>query len=144
MTETANEALIRNAYAAFALGEIDKLLDLVDPNLEWTYLDPGLPDPAPQTCHGRGELAAALSRQAESGLSSRLEEVRASGDQVLVVSHTPGIDAYRVTPADDRNYDVFSVRQGRVVAIQAYRDELTPLLQWGSRRPRYGHWSRVI
>ncbi len=76
MTETANEALIRNAYAAFALGEIDKLLDLVDPNLEWTYLDPGLPDPAPQTCHGRGELAAALSRQAESGLSSRLEEVR--------------------------------------------------------------------
>jgi ketosteroid isomerase-like protein len=102
MTETANEALIRNAYAAFALGEIDKLLDLVDPNLEWTYLDPGLPDPAPQTCHGRGELAAALRRQAESGLSSRLEEVRASGDQVLVVSHTPGIDAYRVTPADDR------------------------------------------
>jgi ketosteroid isomerase-like protein len=116
----ANETVIRDAYAAYARGEIDKMLDLVDPNLEWTYLDPGLANPDPQTCHGRGELAAALHRQAENGLTSRIEEVRASGDQVLVVSHTPGVDAYRVTPANDRNYDVFTVRQGRVVAIRAY------------------------
>jgi ketosteroid isomerase-like protein len=116
----ANETVIRDAYAAYARGEIDKMLDLVDPNLEWTYLDPGLANPDPQTCHGRGELAAALHRQAENGLTSRIEEVRASGDQVLVVSHTPGVDAYRVTPANDRNYDVFTVRQGRVVAIRAH------------------------
>jgi ketosteroid isomerase-like protein len=45
MTETANETLIRDAYAAYARGEIDKLLDLVDPNLEWIYLDPGLANP---------------------------------------------------------------------------------------------------
>jgi ketosteroid isomerase-like protein len=89
----ANETVIRDAYAAYARGEIDNMLDLVD---------------------------AALHRQAENGLTSRIEEVRASGDQVLVVSHTPGVDAYRVTPANDRNYDVFTVRQGRVVAIRAY------------------------
>jgi ketosteroid isomerase-like protein len=131
MTETVNETLIRDAYAAYARGEIDKMLDLVDPNLEWTYLDPGLANPAPQTCYGRGELAAALRRQAENGLTSRLEEVRASGDQVLVVSHTPGVDAYRVTPADDRNYDVFTVRQGRVVAIRAYRERADALAAIG-------------
>jgi ketosteroid isomerase-like protein len=127
MTEAANETLIRNACAAYARGEIDKMLELVDPDLKWTYLDPGLANPAPQTCYGREELAAALKRQAENGLSSRLEEVRANGDQVLVVSHTPGVDAYRVTPANDRNYDVFTVRQGRVVAIQAYRERAEAL-----------------
>jgi hypothetical protein len=31
MINSANETLIRDAYAAYAGGEIDKLLDLVDP-----------------------------------------------------------------------------------------------------------------
>jgi ketosteroid isomerase-like protein len=60
-------------------------------------------------------------------LRSQIEEVQANGDQVLVVSHTPGVDAYRVTPANDRNYDVFTVRDGRVVAIHAYRDRAEAL-----------------
>jgi ketosteroid isomerase-like protein len=127
MTGTANETVIRDAYAAYARGEIDKMLDLIDPDLEWTYLDPGLINPDPQICHGRGELAAALHRQSENGLRSQIEEVQANGDQVLVVSHTPGVDAYRVTPANDRNYDVFTVRDGRVVAIHAYRDRAEAL-----------------
>jgi len=131
MTETANETLILDAYAAYAQGEIDKLLDVVDQNLEWTYLDPGLANPAPQTCHGRAELAAALRRQAEDGLTSWIEEVRVSGDQVLVVSHTPGIDAYRVTPAEDRSYDVFTVRQGRIVAIHGYGERADALAAIG-------------
>lgn len=131
MIETANEALIRDAYAAYARGEIDKMLDLVDSNLEWTYLDPAVADPEPQTCHGRCQLAAALRRQAEAGLTSRIEELRASGDQVLVVSHTPGADAHRVTRANDRNYDVFTVRQGRVVATHAYKTRTDALAAIG-------------
>jgi ketosteroid isomerase-like protein len=127
MTGTANETVIRDAYAAYARGEIDKMLDFIDPELEWTYLDPGLSNPDPQICHGRGELAAALRRQSENGLTSRIEEVQANGDQVLVISHTPGVDAYRVTAANDRNYDVFTVRDGHVVAIHAYRDRAEAL-----------------
>jgi ketosteroid isomerase-like protein len=131
MTETANETVIRDAYAAYARGQIDKMLDLIDPNLEWTYLDPGLANPDPQICYGRDELAAALHRQAEDGLTSQIEELRANGDQVLVVSHTPGLDAYRVTSANDRNYDVFTVRQGKVVAIQAYPGRADALAAMG-------------
>ena len=131
MTETANETLIRDAYAAHARGEINKMLDLIDPNLEWTYLDPGLANPEPQICYGRDELATALHRQAENNLTSQIEELRTNGDQVLVVSHTPGVDAYRVTPANDRNYDVFTVRQGRVVAINAYRERADALAAIG-------------
>ena len=107
------------------------MLDLINPNLEWTYLDPGLANPDPQICYGRDELAAALHRQAENALTSHIEELRANGDQVLVVSHTAGVDAYRVTSANDRNYDVFTVQRGKVVAIHAYRDRADALAAIG-------------
>jgi ketosteroid isomerase-like protein len=121
MTENANEAIIRIAYEAYAEGDVARMLGVVDPDLEWTYLDPSLEDPPLQTCQGRSELDTALHRQIYRGLRSHLEEVRASGDRVMVV-RTPGIDAYRVRPADDRYYDVFTVRQGRIVAIRACHD----------------------
>ncbi len=33
---------------AYASGDLDGMLDLVDPELEWTYLDPALEHPTPQ------------------------------------------------------------------------------------------------
>jgi hypothetical protein len=44
------------------------MLQMVDAELEWTYLSPSLADPLPQVCHGRGELEAALQRQTECGV----------------------------------------------------------------------------
>ena len=114
--------LIRTAYEAYGRGDVTAMLDLVDPEVEWTYLDPSLEDPEPQVCRGRQELAAGLRRQAERGLRSELEEVIGKGDRVMVVVRTPGVDAYRVRQASDRNYDVFTVRKGRIVALRACRD----------------------
>ena len=66
---TANETLVRTAYAAYEQGDVTALLDTVDPDLEWTYLDPSEANPEPQICHGRGELEIALQRQLRRGLS---------------------------------------------------------------------------
>jgi ketosteroid isomerase-like protein len=66
MMPDPNVALIRQAYAAYIRRENAAMLDLVDPDLEWTYLDPSAADPRPQVCHGRGELAAALAQQANT------------------------------------------------------------------------------
>jgi ketosteroid isomerase-like protein len=117
-----NVELIRRAYDAYARGDLATMLEVVDPDLEWTYLDPSLEDPQPQVCHGRHELEAALARQARQGLRAQLEEAVGHGDRVMVVVRTLGVDAYRVRQADDRNYDVFTVRDGRVVALRACRD----------------------
>ena len=35
-----NEALVRSAYEAYGRGDVTRLLELVHPDLEWTYLDP--------------------------------------------------------------------------------------------------------
>src|SRR5262245_49977959 len=113
---TDNEQLIRRAYEAYAAGDVKTMMQFVDSDLEWTYLDPAFEDPDPQVCHGSKELEAAMQRQARRGLKSRLEEVRANGDLVMVSVHTPGLDALRARQADDRNYDVLTIREGRIVA----------------------------
>src|SRR6266508_3386448 len=118
MMSNDNAELIRTAYEAYARGDLATMLGLVDPDLEWTYLDPGLEDPDPQVCHGRHELQEALERRAERGLTSHVEEVVGTGQRVMVVVRTPGVDAYRVTPADDRTFTVLTVRDGRIVAIR--------------------------
>ena len=118
-----NVELIRRAYDAYARGDLTTMLEVVDPDLEWTYLDPGLEDPQPEVCHGRHELQSALQRQAERGLRAQLEEVVGRGDRVMVVVRTPGVDAYRMRQADDRNYDVFTLREGQIVALRACHDQ---------------------
>jgi ketosteroid isomerase-like protein len=117
-----NENLIRTAYEDYSRGDLSQLLELIDPDLEWTYLDPASENPQPQTCHGRPELESALQGQADRGLVSELEEVTAHGDKVMVVVRTPGIDQRRARQADDRNYLVLTLQQGRIVAMRACRD----------------------
>jgi ketosteroid isomerase-like protein len=117
-----NVEVIHRAYEAYARGDVETMLGFVDPDLEWTYLDPAFDDPEPQVCHGRHELEHALARQAQRGLQTEIEEVVGNGDMVMVVTRTPGLDGYRERAADDRNYDVFTVRDGRVVALRACRD----------------------
>lgn len=117
-----NASLVREAYAALAHGDVVRVLEFFDPDLEWTYLDPMQENPALQTCHGRGELARALRRQAAMGLRPQLEEATARGDKVMVILRTPGLDAVRVRQSDDRNYAVVTMREGRIIALRACRD----------------------
>jgi len=119
VTAEENVARVREAYAAYTQGDTATLLDMVDADLEWTYLDPATVNPSPQICHGRGELRVALARQADRGLRMELEEIVGHDDKVLVVVHTPGVDAHRATPADDRNYEVLTLRDGQIVALRA-------------------------
>jgi uncharacterized protein len=117
-----NVDLVREAYEAYARGDVATMLEFVDPDLEWTYLDPGLDHPEPQVCHGRHELETALQHWAEHGFRAELEEVAGNGDSVMVVIRTPGLDAHRQREGDDRAYNVLTVRDGRIVALRDCAD----------------------
>src|SRR5712671_1001742 len=97
-----NEDVVREAYTAYGQGDVDRMLTFVDPELEWTYLDPSQENPEPQTCHGREQLAWALERPRRQGLTPQIEEITARGDRVLVVIRTPGLDQVRSRQAGDR------------------------------------------
>ena len=128
-----NADLIRRAYQAYASGDLATMLELVDPDLEWTYLDPTLEYPTPQVCHGRQELEQLLRGWAEHGLQAELEEVISSGELVMVGVRIPGVDAHLGRRGDDRAYSVFTVRGGRVVALRDCRDRQEALDLTGSR-----------
>ncbi len=51
-----NEAVVREAYEAYGRGDVARMLEFVDPELEWTYLNPAFENPEPQTCHGRDQM----------------------------------------------------------------------------------------
>jgi ketosteroid isomerase-like protein len=127
VTAEENVARVREAYAAYTQGDTATLLDMVDADLEWTYLDPSTVNPSPRACRGRGELEVALARQASRGLRMELEEIIGYDDKVVVVVHTPGVDAHRATPADDRNYDVLTLRDGQIVLLRACRSRAQAL-----------------
>ncbi len=128
-----NAELIRRAYQAYANGDLDAMLDLVDPDLEWTYLDPALEHPTPQVCHGRQELEQVLRHWAEHGLRAQLEEITSNGELVMVGVRTPGIDAHLGRGGEDRAYSVFTVREGRIVALRDCRDRQEALRLAGIR-----------
>ena len=118
-----NEAVVREAYEAYGRGDVARMLEFVDPELEWTYLNPAFEDPEPETCHGRDQLRLALERQAGQGLASQIEEIAASGDKVMVVIRTPGIDRVRARQAGDRNFLVLTLDQERIIKMRACRDQ---------------------
>jgi ketosteroid isomerase-like protein len=117
-----NAELIRRAYQAYASGDLAAMLEFVDPGLEWTYLDPALEHPTQQVCHGRQELEQLLRHWAEHGVRAELEEVAGRGELVMVGVRTPGVGAHLGRRRGDRVYSVFTVREGRIVALRDCQD----------------------
>ena len=117
-----NEWIVREAFLAYDRGDVTRMLEFVDQNLEWTYLDEARADSPPQVCRGREELEKALRRQDERGRRSELEEVVAAGDQVIVVTRTPGADGHGNRQGEDRKFDVVTVRDGLIASLHSCRD----------------------
>ncbi len=95
-----NEWIVREAFRAYQCGDIARMMEFVDPDLDWTNVDPG----------------------------DELEQVLAHGEKVVLVMWAPGTpkapgpDRYRPWRADGRTYDVATVRDGVIVALHACRD----------------------
>jgi ketosteroid isomerase-like protein len=117
-----NEWIVREAFRAYERGDVSGMMGYVDPELEWTYLEPGTEDPQLQTRRGREQLEKALRMQADQKLRSELEQVIANGEKVILVMRTPGISRYRPWYDDDRTYDVVTVRDELIVRLQACLD----------------------
>ena len=117
-----SEWIVREAFLAYGRGDVARMMEFVDPDLEWTSLDPVLED-AGQPRRGREDFEKALRLQATNGRASEVEEVIASGDKVMLVMRTPRLDRDRHRP-DDRTYDVVTIRDGLIVGLQACQDRV--------------------
>ena len=96
-----NEWIVREAFLAYNRGDLPRMMEFVDQDLEYEK---------------------ALLRQADLGLRTELEQVIAAGEKVMLVMRTPGVDKHRHWQAGDVSFDVATVRDGMIVALHACRD----------------------
>lgn len=116
-----NEWIVREAFLAYSRGDVARMMEFVDPDLEWTDVGSGANGSA-RVRTGRDELEQALRQQASSGLQAELEEVIASGEKVMLVMRTPGLGLTRSQSPGDKTYDVVTVRDGMIVGLCACQD----------------------
>jgi ketosteroid isomerase-like protein len=117
-----NEWIVREAFLAYDKGDVARMMTYVHPELDWTLLEPNGAAAQPTVRHGRAELEAALHRQSDLGLRAQVEEVVAAGEQVILVTRTPGIGKLSGNRTNDLRYDVVTVRDGLIVGLRACKD----------------------
>lgn len=118
-----SEWIVREAFLAYAQGDVARMMEFVGLDLEWTSSDP-VRDDAAMIRRGREDLETALRQQASNGLRAEVEEVIASGDKVMLVMRTPGLDQNRQHQTGDRTYDVVTIRDGLIVGLHACQDRV--------------------
>ena len=113
MSEQDNKDVIQRGYAAFTSGDMETVMDLFDDDCEW--VQPGQ-SAVSGTFHGKAEIMEHFGRLVEKGLSVKLERLIAEGDTVVALTE--------VTAGGETGHDadVFTVRNGKTVRMQAHGD----------------------
>jgi len=121
MSIEANIQTVKEFLAAIGRGDKERLLALVDEDIEWII--PGEEWPLAGTHRGHAGLADLLKTASESvETSTEPREFIAQGDRVLVVGFARGkIKATNKTFEDDWIFAI-TVRDGRLTSIREYVD----------------------
>ena len=106
--------LAREGFAAWQQGQFDTIESILDPQVQWRWIEPGDWD-----CRSREDVMRTLrERHAEGFGRSDLEFIDAGPDMVIVVAHP------REVGGDDWPAEaatIITFRNGRVVEMQDYR-----------------------
>jgi ketosteroid isomerase-like protein len=113
----SDEQIVRKAYEAFARGDIDEAVADLHPEVEWTE-----PEPFPMAGRYRGRVAVreylSASRASWRELRTNVNLHSVNG-KVIAVHHLVGV-LRDGAPAEATVADVFTLRGGTVVDMQAY------------------------
>jgi len=117
--EDPDVALVLDAYAAYARGDIEAAVAGLHPEVEWIE-----PDEFPNGGRRQGPAAVAeylrSAREMWAELVSEPSAVRRGGD-IVIIHHVSG----RLVDGTDHEAtvaDVFTVRDGQAVRMRAYAD----------------------
>ena len=123
MSEQRNLEIIRQGYAAFGSGNIQGLLDLMDPQVTWTT--PGPADmPTAGTRRGPEAVAEFFATLDSTVEITRFEakDFLAQGDKVVVLGEDTGVVKGTDTSIEFRWAHVFTLRNGKIVSFEEIGD----------------------
>jgi ketosteroid isomerase-like protein len=118
---TQQSPLVAEGLMAWASGDLDRLAELLDPEVELLAAEPG-----PWDCHGRDAVIALLTRRRAEGVP--LPDVRIDDidEHTIVISH--GDPAGR---AESVGATVATIHDGTVTRMQQYPDRAAALAAIG-------------
>jgi ketosteroid isomerase-like protein len=129
-----NVELVRRGFEAFARGEIERVLDLTDPDVSWV---PGIaPLLGVDTIRGRDALRHFFVEQLFEGFDAFSAEPLSFedlGDSVLVVSRYIGRGESTGLEVDQTFFAVYTLRDGKIVAFRDYETRSDALEAVGQR-----------
>jgi ketosteroid isomerase-like protein len=117
-----NVERIRSAYEAVTRGDLESIMiELVDPDIVLRDR-PEAPDP--RTYRGREGVLEALASSDESFEEFNLvpQELEAVGDQVVVTLRMFGRGRGSGVPVEETIAHLWTMREGKAVAMQVYSD----------------------
>jgi ketosteroid isomerase-like protein len=116
-----NVDLIRGGFEAFARGDLQWIIDRVDPDVEWA---PGIaPILGVETMRGKEELRRFLGEELFDGFDEFRAEALSFedlGDTVLVQSRYSGRGESSGLEIDQVFHTLYVVRGGRIVSMRDY------------------------
>ncbi len=115
-----NVEIIRKTYEAFAQGGMDAVLGRLHPKVE---LYPAPDFPGPEVYRGHEGFVAWLEQFGETFEDFRIEpdEFTSVGDQVLVPVRIGGRGKGSGADVEMRRFQVWTLRDGKVVRVDAYQ-----------------------
>ena len=109
------ETVMIDFFGALRRGDFGAAAELLDPDVSWQGLREDW------VCHGRDEVLDTF----RSGLERRREidalEFTRGGEQVVLGARGPSIDAVEDEPLEGQIFNVFTLRDGRILRIDDYR-----------------------
>ena len=125
---------LKGAYAAFNRGDIDAAVKPFDSQIEWS--EP-VTFPGGGAYHGRDEVKRYLaqSRAPWAEGSSEPEQFIASGSRIVVFVHARFRPKGSSEWTDVRLADVYTIRDGKIVEMQAFANR-QDALRWAGAKDR--------
>ena len=117
-----NVEVVRRALEAFSQGDLEAIFAACDPEIELQVSDAYFD--APRTYHGHEGIRELFAAQAEVFDPFRLEpeELLDAGDRVLVIARAGGLARASGVEVLGRFGHLWTIREGKVVAIEEFKD----------------------
>jgi uncharacterized protein len=131
VAERTNLDVVQRLYAAFHARDEDAIYSLLDPEIVWDMTRAEFPDP--EVYLGHDGVRAFWRRWLGTWEEYRTEPEHfvAAGDRVVVLHRLVMRSKGARVAIDSRVADVFTVRDGRVVRVDAYKDRDRALREAG-------------
>jgi uncharacterized protein len=116
-SESERRALVRDAYEAFSRGDLDAVVELLDPDVE-LHPPPDSTDPEPR--HGREAVRQYLSPNLFASQAAKPEEIIDRGERVLVVARVIARGTGSGIEIEDTAFHLWTLREERAVRFEVF------------------------